>query len=637
MTLFRLPLILAISVCLPGIPMAAQIDEGIRLTAERLGLFGEVGGPTTQTISVGVTVSDPACAEFRVLGANASWITISPRTAFAPSGVDIVIDYSSFQPNEERYIEATFESLDKPLPNAGLTCLDPAASGTGDVVIFRQILPITAKLLPGGPRPIPFPNPQLLSLSDSTGTQQPVSTFLELSNMGDGSYSYVLEAAYSGSASGWLSVTPSSGSVGSTPVQHQVLANPVGLPSGTHSAVLRVLHDASGVPILTIPVSFTLSGPARFLVTPSTAISGIAKRGKQNPASVSFTVANIGGGNLSYQVASSVPWMTITPTTGQSSASVPVTHTVAFNALNLPVGTQTATITISSNTPGVPNTPVIIPVSIKVEPGGSVSVSPSEFELSRAAGSTEPQQLRLRVESPDLETLTWRASVEPSGVQWLRLLDRGGQLPGTVVAEVDAAAVPRPAQVSAAIVVEAYNPADIATLGEEGGAEQSADAIIRTVIPVRLQTVTQAASLEVQPSRIEMVAAPSSGSRSQPISIGMGGGSPGLAWQASIEPRRGADVFSLSASSGNGPGVVTVTAQTTGLAAGVYDSDVVIQSGAQQVRVPAALLVTAPGQSVLTTGETAITLRGSAAALSRGVQVANLGDGPTPNLQVRSA
>ncbi|MEZ5365557.1 MAG: hypothetical protein R2748_25320 [Bryobacterales bacterium] len=636
MSTFRLPLLLAISLCLLGVPLAAQIDEGIRLTADRLGLFGEVGGPTTQTISVGVTVSDPACAEFQVLGANAPWITITPRSATAPSGVFITIDYSTFQPNEERYIEATFESLDKPLPNAGLSCLDPAASGTGTVVIFRQILPITAKLLPGGPRPIPFPSPQILSLSDSTGTQQPVSTFLELSNVGDGSYSYVFEASYSGAASGWLSVSPSSGSVGATPVQHQVIANPVGLPSGTHSAVLRVLHDAAGVPILTIPVSFTLSGPARFLVTPSTPISGTAKRGKQNPASASFTVANTGGGNLSYQVASSVPWMTVTPTTGQSSASVPVTHTVAFNALNLPVGTQTASLTISSNTPGVANNPVVIPVSIKVEPGGTVSVSPTEFDVSRAAGSTEPQQLRLRIESPDLETLSWRASVEPSGVQWLRLLDRGGKLPGTVVAEIDAAAVPRPAQVSAGIVVEAFDPADIATLGEEGGPEQSGAAIIRTVIPVRLQTVTQAATLQVQPSRIEMVAAPSSGSRAQPISIGMGGGSPGLAWQASIEPRRGADVFSLSASSGNGPGVVTVTAQTSGLAAGVYDSDVVIQAGAQQARVPAALLVTAPGQSVLTTGETAITLRGSAAVLSRGVQVANLGDGPTPNLQVRT-
>ena len=630
----RLRLVL---VCLACSSLEAQssIDEGIRLSLPNpFSTSIQVGNPPTQTIPINVTVSDARCSEFRMIPPNAAWLTVNKLSGNAPDGVIVTIDYSTFAPNESRTALVTFESLNKSL-GGGLTCL--SAFGEG-VVIFREILPITAKLLPAGPRPVPLPSPFILSLSDSTGAQQPISTFLDMSNAGDGSYTYAFEVSYSGASSGWLSVSPSGGTVSTTAVRHQVIANPAGLASGTHSAVLRVLHDAAGAPSLTIPVSLTLSGAPRFSVTPLT-IGGAARRGKQNPASVSLSVTNTGGGTVSYQIASSVPWMTVTPPQGQSSGGTAVAHTVAFNALSLPVGVHTASLTISTSAAGIANNPVTVPVSIDVNPGGTISIAPAEVQVSAAVGSAEPRQIRLRLESPEIDALQWRARTEPPNVQWLRLLDRGGTLPGAIVAEIDASSVPRPLLVSAGIVIEAFDPADAAALAAEGSTpEQSADAIIRTIVPVSLQTVSQAPALSVAPSRIELIAAPGGGVRVHPISISMSGGAPALAWQASLEVRRGAsgNVFRIVPEGGSGPGIVTVSGDPTGLAPGVYDADVLIRAGAAEQRIPVAMLVTGPGQSIVSTGQTALALRGSAAALPAEIPIANLGGGVTPNVTIRS-
>ena len=551
--------------------------------------------------------------------------------------VTITIDYSTFAVNVPQFAEITFESVDKVIgsPNGTTTCLAPQGEG---VVIFRETLALTAKLRPGGPTPSPLPQPLILDFQDNTGSQQPLSKFLDITNVGDGSFNYILDATYSGTESGWLSFNPTGGTVSTTPQRHQVFADPSGLPAGTHRALIRVLHDAPEAPQITVPVTLTLSGAPRISATPLE-IAGVAKRGKQNPAPATLTVSNTGGGTLSYQIQSNVPWMTVSPTQGQSASSTPVSHSLTFNALDLPVGVQDATLTISSNTPGVANSPVVIPVRIAVEPGGTISATPADVNVVAAAGSTEPRQVRIRLESPELDRLDWRARVDPPNVQWLRLLESGGSLPAVVVAEVDPSVVPRPVAVSAGIAIEAFDPADAQqALSEEGGGpEQPSDTIVRAGVTIRLQTIAQEAELAIAPSRVELIARPGDSVKVQPISISMGGGAPGLAWQASLEARRGAaaDVFRVAPASGTGPGAVTVSADPAGLLAGVYDADVVIRAGGAERRVPVALLVAAPGQSIVTTGQTALTLTGSGSALTSRVPVANLGAGAMPSIQAR--
>ncbi len=614
-------------------PMAAQpIDEGIRLSVPNpLTLLAREDDPPQQDIFVGVTVSEAACSAFRVDDPNVPWMTLSKTSGNAPDGVTITIDYSTFAVNEERFAVVTFESLITP-PNAA-DCLNPVGEG---VVIFREALPITAKLLPGGPTPSPFPVPQLFQLNDATGSQQPISRFLDVINTGDGSFNYIIEVAYSGSTSGWLTVSPTGGMVSSSPQRHQVIANPAGLPGGTHQAVIRVLHDAVLAPAINIPVSLILSGPPRFSVSPLE-ISGSARQGKQNPPAAGLTVSNIGGGTLSYEVEASVPWITVTPTQGESASNAVVSHSVVFNALDLPVGVHDATITISTMTPGVSGNPVIVPVRIEVEPGGTISATPNERRVIAAAGSTEPQQVRIRLESPEHDRLDWRARVDPPNVQWLRLSERAGSLPSVLVVEVDPTVVPRPAALAGGVVVEAFAPPSEEALEEGENPRQSPAEIIRTGATIRLQTILREPELLTAPSRVEMIARPGDSVKTQPIDVSMGGGAPGLFWQASTAAR-GADaegVFAVSPPSGSGAGVITLSANPAGLASGVYEADVTIRAGSQERVVPAALLVSAPGQAIVSTGQTGLSLKGSATGLASSVPVANLAAGVTPSIQVR--
>ena len=117
----------------------------------------------------------------------------------------------------------------------------------------------------------------------------------------------------------------------------------------------------------------------------------------------------------------------------------------------------------------------------------------------------------------------------------------------------------------------------------------------------------------------------------------MGGGAPALFWQASLEPRTGGleNPIRISPTSGSGPGMITVSADPAGLPPGVYDADVVIRAGAAEQRVPVAMLISSPGQSIISSGQTALTVKGSAATLSRRIPVANLGTGAPPSIQPR--
>jgi hypothetical protein len=95
----------------------------------------------------------------------------------------------------------------------------------------------------------------------------------------------------------------------------------------------------------------------------SLAFSGTT--GGSNLASKTITVANAGGGTLSWTVADNANWLTATQSGG--------TITAAVNLSGLAAGTYNAAITVSST--GATNTPQTIPVTLTVTAAGSTTGS----------------------------------------------------------------------------------------------------------------------------------------------------------------------------------------------------------------------------------------------------------------------
>ena len=95
-----------------------------------------------------------------------------------------------------------------------------------------------------------------------------------------------------------------------------------------------------------------------------TSLSPVTQQGS-SPAAGSFTVANSGGGTLSYTISDNVSWLACTPTSGTSTGEAD-TITVNYSTGSLSTGTYNATITVSD--PNATNNPQTIAVTLTVSP-----------------------------------------------------------------------------------------------------------------------------------------------------------------------------------------------------------------------------------------------------------------------------
>jgi hypothetical protein len=107
------------------------------------------------------------------------------------------------------------------------------------------------------------------------------------------------------------------------------------------------------------PSSSMPGAPPALLLQPGT-LSFAAFQGNGNPASQSVTVYNEGTGTLSWTASSNQSWLSASP----SSGTTPATVSISVNTSGLAAGNYTGTITISSS--GATNLPQTITVSLTV-------------------------------------------------------------------------------------------------------------------------------------------------------------------------------------------------------------------------------------------------------------------------------
>jgi len=137
----------------------------------------------------------------------------------------------------------------------------------------------------------------------------------------------------SANSNGWLSVNPSTGA---TPLTVTVGVNPAGLTPTSYNGSVNVTPNGGNT--ITVPVSLNVSAATQVsAVTTPLAFSYVA--GTTNPATKTIAVTGTGASlPFSAQVTSGSEWLTVTPTTGTTSATVGA-------ATNLTVGVNPGTLT----------------------------------------------------------------------------------------------------------------------------------------------------------------------------------------------------------------------------------------------------------------------------------------------------
>lgn len=299
-----------------------------------------------------------------------------------------------------------------------------------------------------------------------------------------------------------------------------------------------------------------------------------------------ITIANIGGGVISWQVNCSQSWLLVSPPRGTFASGLSTQVMVALDRSKLKPGSYSAQITIFS-TGG--NSTINVTGSVTAFAAGSgpiLQTSPALLSFTAIDGGPSPAPQTITVSNPGLSPLQWQAS---TSADWLSaapesaVIDPSGSLPVTVSIN------------SSLLLPGTYN--GFITLSMPGSASvlSSLQTIFVSV------TIMPQCSLQATPGQLDFASIYQQGAPpTKAISIETSQScSASGSWQASTS----ASWLTLSATQGQAPASLKVGVNVSNLSPGVYTSAIDLSStvGTQTLPVtftlgqaPIPLVTTAP-------------------------------------------
>ncbi|MDQ6708049.1 MAG: hypothetical protein M3Z85_19000, partial [Acidobacteriota bacterium] len=231
-------------------------------------------------------------------------------------------------------------------------------------------------------------------------------------------------AASTTSGGSFLTVSSGGTTPGTTPGTLTIAANPAGLAVGTYTGSVTV--TPAGSTPQSIPVTLTVSN------TPLVNI---------NPAALNFTASVVGGTPPPFQMlaltstgdpvpftatASGGPFLVVTPASGNAPANL----SVGVNPTGLAVGTYTGSITVIAG-----GQTQMVPVTLVVNSGINVAVTPAALTFMQVAGGAAPANQTINVTSTNGSVPI--SAVVTTGMNFLTVMFTAAT-PGTVTVSANA-------------------------------------------------------------------------------------------------------------------------------------------------------------------------------------------------------
>ncbi len=159
----------------------------------------------------------------------------------------------------------------------------------------------------------------------------------------------------------WMTFSRGSGTLAAGASETDtIFISVAGLDVATYTGTVTVSGDAPNSP-LTLDATLTVT------LSPSIVLSGtldFAFREGDDPADLSFQVANDGAGTLNWTATADSAWLMLSTTSGNLVSGSDESVAVSVDGSGLAVGTHTATVTVSGNADDSPQT---IGVEVRVE------------------------------------------------------------------------------------------------------------------------------------------------------------------------------------------------------------------------------------------------------------------------------
>jgi uncharacterized protein (TIGR03437 family) len=557
------------------------------------------GNPPNQTVQVSSGTPGQAFSVAKSPSPiSSAWLSFTPNTGATPATV-------TFSVNASLVFTPGSQTVDVVVSPTG-------TSGQGQTVRVRLVATGT----PTGP--LLQVTPGTLSFNAPSGTGSLPTQTIQVRNIGSNFLDYQIGIEYQTAATGWASVTPTTGSVqGNTQNPHVVGVNPSGLSPGLHRATLRVTGNSPNSPQF-VQISLTVQSPPSLLVDPGQ-LSFSASDGGDNPPPQNITISSQAGGTIAYDIVSDQTWLTVSPTQGTTASGSQV-HAVSVNIEDLSQGNFTGNLTIRPQ-----NLPEInVAVSLSVAMPSAILTIPSRLEFSGNTRVPVRERRLLSIISNPLVTGRWTARVVPPTVSWVKISPAEGAVPGNLLVEIDNQNLGA-ATLEAQIEITQAAPAALSV--KTGG--RVAQAAGTALIPVTLTLVNQDGTLDATPQLLEFSTTAGSTTVLEQILYAESRGGPALNWQSEITTDNGEAWLSVNPATGTAPTRLKVSADPAGLDAGVHHGRIRLISGSHRVDVPVSLLVQGD-EGVLATDQSSLYFevqQGVATVLEKTMRVLNRGEG----------
>ena len=263
-------------------------------------------------------------------------------------------------------------------------------------------------------------SPTTMSFTGQQNGSNPADQTLSISNTGGGTLSW----SVSDDAT-WLSLSPTSGSSTGETDSVTVSVNTSGLSAGTHNGTITITGTGATNTPQTVTVTLTVTSAAPTITRSPTTMSFTGQQGGSNPANQALSISNTGGGTLNWSVSDNAAWLTLSPTSGDSTGETD-SVTVSINTSGLSAGTYNGTITITGT--GATNTPQTVAVTLTVTSvAPTITRSPTTMSFTGQQGGSNPANQALSISNTGGGTLNWSVSDDAA---WLSLSPTSGSSTG---------------------------------------------------------------------------------------------------------------------------------------------------------------------------------------------------------------
>ncbi len=516
--------------------------------------------PVPQNIALNSTVATQCTATAATTGGN--WIGPLQNPCVSPGNVTVQLNSSVVT----GLAAGTYTGTVTIAPSAG-----PAA-----------VVPVTLTVLPTPPVTV---NPQSLVLNWQTGIAAPnpsqTFTITTTANQQLG-FSFI----QSGSLTNISTISPASGSTSATTGTALITytVNPASLAVGTYTGKITLFTFGGSPPQQDIAVTLNVSNTA-LLNVPSNTLNFSYQSGTTAPAAQTVNITATSGA-LSYSVTQSAnsPWLVV-PNAGTTAAPL----SVSVNPAGLTPGTYTATVTVTSATPGSigQQIPVVLKVTNDPLIGASVNALSFPYQIGQSTPATQSFQITSSTGAP----LNYTASLATTtcGSAWLLAANANNSLTGVTNDTLTVAAATAgltAGTCNGTITINATNPAT-------GAAAVNSP----ITIPVTL-FVSTTAQLVLTPANILPFTSSVGAQFPAPQNITLSSTSTDvLNYTVTFQSNNGNWLFAGPQSGSTVTNnVLTLSVIPTGLAAGTYTGTVTITAtgpgGAAVADSPVTLLVT---------------------------------------------